>query len=46
MILKKMKSRKAAGLHKIPPEMQKTIKFDDILLPMCSTVYKQNRVEK
>ena len=28
----KIKSKKAAGLDEIPPEVQKTKKFDDVLL--------------
>ena len=32
VVLTKSKSRKAAGLTKIPPEIQKTRKFDDIFL--------------
>ena len=31
-VLRKIKNRKAAGLNKIPPEVWKTRKFDDILL--------------
>ena len=40
------KSRKAAGLNKIPPEVWKTRKFDDILLQSCNAVYKNKTTEK
>ena len=45
-LLKKIKSRNAAGLDKIPPEVCKTSKFDDILLQLCIAVYKGNTIEK
>ena len=38
----KIKNKKAAGLDKIPPEVWKTRKFDDILLRHCNAVYNQN----
>ena len=40
-VLKKIKSRKAAGLNEIHPEVWKTRIFDDILLQLCNTVYKK-----
>ena len=45
-VLKNIKSRKAAGFNKIFLEVWKTRKFDDILLWLSITVYKQNTVEK
>ena len=42
-VLKKFKSRKSAGLNEILPEVEKTIKFDDIVLRFCN---KQNTIEK
>ena len=39
-VLIKTKSRKAAALDKISPEVWKTKKFDDILLRLCNVVYK------
>ena len=46
-ILKSIKSRKAAGLDEIPPEVWKTRKSDYILLWLCNTVYKQTgKLEK
>ena len=44
-IQKKMKSRKAAGLNKISPEVWKTRKFDDVL-QLCNAMYKQNTIEE
>ena len=38
-VLKKIKSRKAAGLNEIVWKMRK---FDNILLQLCSAVHKQN----
>ena len=46
VILKRIRSRKAAGLDEIPPEVWKTRKLDEILLWLCITVYKQNAIEK
>ena len=40
------KSKKAAGIDEMPPEVWKTRKFDNILLWLCNTVYKQNIIEK
>ena len=34
------------GLGKIPPEVQMTRKFDELLLPLCKAVYKQNTIKK
>ena len=45
VVLTKIKSRKGAGLNKIPPEVWKTKKFDDLLLRFCNDVYKQNTIE-
>ena len=44
-VLTKIKNRKAAGLEKIPLEVWKTRKFDNILLRLCNTMYKQNTTE-
>ena len=43
---RKIKNRKAAGLHEIPPEEWKTREFDDILLWHCNTVYNQNTIDR
>ena len=40
------KKLKAENLDKIPPKVWKTRKFDDILLWLCNSVYKQNTVKK
>ena len=40
----KMKKKKAAGFNKIPPDVWKTRKFDDLLLRYCDSVYKQNTI--
>ena len=45
-VLRKIKNRKAAGLDKIPPEVWKTRKFDDILLRHCNAVYNQNTIDR
>ena len=44
-VLRKFKNRKAAGLDKIPPEVWKTRKFNDILLRHCNAVYNQNTID-
>ena len=41
-----IKRRKTASLDKIPPEVWKTRKFDDLLLWVCNTLYKQITIEK
>ena len=43
-IVKKIKSRKAAGFNKIPLHEWKTRKFDNIL-QLCNPVYEQNNRE-
>ena len=45
-LLRKIKNRKAAGLHEIPPELLKTRQFDDILLRHCNAVYNQNPIDR
>ena len=45
-VLRKFKTRKAAGVDGIPPEVWKTRQFDDILLRQCDAVYNQNRIER
>ena len=45
-ILRKIKSRKAAGLDEIPPEVWKTRQFDNILLRHCNAVYNQNSIDR
>ncbi len=45
-VLKKIKSWKASGLDKIPPEVWKTRQFDGILLRHCNTVYNQNPIDR
>ena len=42
LVLKKLQSKKAAGLDGIPPEVWKTGKFNDLLLYYCNEVYKGN----
>ena len=46
LIQRKIKNRKTEGLHKIPPEVWKTRKFDDILLRYCNAVYNQNIIDR
>ena len=46
VVLTKFRSRKAAGLDEIPPEIWKTRKFDDLLLRYCITVYNQNTIHR
>ena len=46
LVIRKIKSRKAAGLDEIPPEVCKTRQFDEILLRKCNAVYNQNRIER
>ena len=43
--LKKIKSRKAANLDEIFPNVEKMKKFD-ILFQFCNAVYKQNTIDK
>ena len=38
VLLIKIKNRKSTDLHKIPPEIWKTKKFDVLLLPYCNAV--------
>ena len=45
-VLWKIKTRKAAGLDEIPPEVWKTRQFDDILLRQCNAVYNQNPIDR
>ena len=45
-LLRKIKNRKVAGLNEIPSEVWKIRKFDDLLLWLGNTVYKQNTIEK
>ena len=40
VILTKIKNRKAASLDKIPPEVWKTRKFDNLLFWYCNAVHK------
>ena len=42
----KIKSRKAAGLDEIPPEVWKSRKFAYRLFRFCNIVYKQKTIEK
>ena len=42
VVLTKIKNRKAAVLDEIPP----AVKFDELLLRYCNTVYNQNTKEK
>ena len=42
----KIKSREAAGLDEIPPEIYKTRKFDDLLLLYFNAVYKQYTLDR
>jgi hypothetical protein len=43
--LDKLKTRKAAGLDEVPPEVWKTGNFNDILLQCCNGVYQQNTIQ-
>ena len=45
-VLRKIKNRKAAGLDEIPPEVWKTMEFDDILLRHGNAVYDQNTIDR
>ena len=42
----KIKSKKAAGLDEIHPEVWKTRKFDDIQFRYCNAVYNQNIIDR
>ena len=39
LVLKNLKSNKAAGLDSIPPETGKTEAFNDIILQLCNAIY-------
>ena len=41
-VLRKIKNRKAAGVHEIPSKVWKTRQFDDLLIWYCNAVYNQN----
>ena len=45
-VLRKIKSRKGAGLDEIPSEVWKTRQFDDILLRRFNAVYYQNPIDR
>ena len=45
VVRRKIKNMKAACLDEIPPEVQKTRKFEDLLLRYCNAVYNQNTIE-
>ena len=45
-VLRKIKSRKAAGLDEISPKVWKTTQFDDILLRHCNAEYNQNPIDR
>ena len=45
-VLRKIKNRKATGLHEITPEVWETRQFDDILLRHCNAVYYQNPIDR
>ncbi len=45
-VLRKIKNRKATGLHEIPPEAWKTRQFDDILLRHCNAAYDLNPIDR
>ena len=45
-VLEKLKTRKAAGLHDIPPETWKTGAFNDMLLDSCNAVYNEHPIVK
>ena len=46
LVLRKVKNRKAVGLDDIPPEVWKTMEFDDILLRYCNAIYNQNTTDR
>ena len=39
VVLTTIKNRKAAGLDEIPPDVWKTMKFDDLRFRYCNNVY-------
>ena len=45
-VLRKIKNRKAAGLHEITLGVWKTRQFDDILLRHCNVVYNKNPIDR
>ena len=45
-MLEKLKTRKAAGLDDIPPEIWKTGAFNDILLDSCNAIYNEHPIVK
>ena len=45
-VLKRIKNRKAAGLDKVPPEVQMATEFDDILLRHRHAVNSQNTIDR
>ena len=42
----KINCREVSGLTKIPPELWKARKFDDILIRSCNAVYRQSTIEE
>ena len=46
LVRTKSNKRKAAGLDKIPSEIWRTRKFDDLLLRYCNAVYNENKVDR
>ena len=45
-VLKKNINKKAAGLDNIPPEAWNTLKFNDILLKFCNSVYNKEAIQR
>ena len=46
IVLKNLKTKKAAGLDSIPPEVWKTQAFNDIILQLCNAMYNGERINK
>ena len=46
VVLTKIRSRKATGLNKIPPEVWNAWTFSDISIWLCNAVSQQNTIEK
>ena len=46
VVLKDLKTKKAAGPDSIPPEVWKTEAFNDIILKLCNAMYNGESIEK
>ena len=45
-VLRKIKTRKTAGLEEIPPDVWKTSEFDDVLLRRCNAIHNKNLTDR